>query len=371
MGPRFEGTHEARNNTDSCGLVPLPTATLRTDPLRGVPLMSIRSALNLAGILALIILVAPGLVRPGVQGQTSAPPASPGGDPPSPPERVEVAGIENLYRLGPRLYSGGQPEGVAGFEALKRLGVRTIVSVDGARPDVEAARLLGMSYVHLPVGYDGIPRDQAVRLAKAARDLPGPIFVHCHHGKHRGPAAAAICLVAVEGWDKRQARAWLEKAGTDPAYKGLFATVDWFVPPSAEEWGRVGPGDLPEQAKVPALVETMVEADRLWDRLKAIRKAGFRTPSGQPDLDPPHESRMLAERFRESLRHEEAEAKGDKFTQLMRDSERAASALEDALREFRGNASLNNKEMVESAFARAGQSCTTCHARFRDERGRR
>ena len=29
-------------------------------------------------------------------------------------------------------------------------------------------------------------------LARAARTLPGPIFVHCHHGMHRGPAAAAV-----------------------------------------------------------------------------------------------------------------------------------------------------------------------------------
>lgn len=324
--------------------------------------MSIRSALNLAGILALI-LVAPGLVRPGVPGRSGAPP--------TPPERVEVAGIENLYRLGPKLYSGGQPEGVEGFEALKRLGVRTIVSVDGSRPDVEAARRLGMRYVHLPVGYDGIPRDQAVRLARAARDLPGPVFVHCHHGKHRGPAAAAICSVAVDGWDKGRARAWLEKAGTDPAYKGLFATVDEFEPPSAEEWGRADPDDLPERAEVPNLVESMVEVDRLWDRLKAIRKDGFRTPSGRPDLDPPHEAMMLAERFRESLRHEAAEADRDDLTRPMRDAERAASALEDALRKHRGDPSPANQEAAEAAFARAGRACTSCHARFRDARAHR
>src|SRR4051812_43585744 len=48
------------------------------------------------------------------------------------PERLKVVGIENVYRLSPRLYSGGQPEGRAGFSALKRLGIRTLISVDGA-----------------------------------------------------------------------------------------------------------------------------------------------------------------------------------------------------------------------------------------------
>src|SRR5262249_10275117 len=116
------------------------------------------------------------------------------------PERIDAPGIENAFRLSPRLLSGGQPEGEMGFETLKRLGVKTVISVDGSQPDVEAARRNGLRYVHLPVGYDGIPRDQAILLVAAIRDLPGPVFVHCHHGKHRGPAAAAVCALATEGW---------------------------------------------------------------------------------------------------------------------------------------------------------------------------
>ena len=73
-------------------------------------------------------------------------------------------------------------------------------------------------------------RDQAIRLVKAIQELPGPVFVHCHHGKHRGPAAAAVCAMTTEGWDKARAQLWLGQAGTDPRYKGLFATVDRFTP---------------------------------------------------------------------------------------------------------------------------------------------
>src|SRR5262245_9913950 len=65
------------------------------------------------------------------------------------PERLEIRGIENTFRLGPRLYSGGDPHGAEALAALKALGVRTIISVDGATPDVETARKLGLRYVHL------------------------------------------------------------------------------------------------------------------------------------------------------------------------------------------------------------------------------
>jgi len=58
------------------------------------------------------------------------------GDSPRPnvgktPERIKVGGIENTFRLSPRLYSGGDPRGAEAFQALKALGIKTIVSVDG------------------------------------------------------------------------------------------------------------------------------------------------------------------------------------------------------------------------------------------------
>ena len=90
------------------------------------------------------------------------------------PGAADIRGIENVFRLSPRLYSGGDPHGAEAFAALKALGIKTIISVDGATPDVEAARKLGLRYVHLPIGYDGVPREQAVRIVKAVKTLPGP-----------------------------------------------------------------------------------------------------------------------------------------------------------------------------------------------------
>ena len=83
------------------------------------------------------------------------------------PERLEIRGIENTFRLSPRLYSGGDPHGTEALTALKELGVRTIISVDGAHPDVELARKYGLRYVHLPHGYDGIPQSRVLELGKA------------------------------------------------------------------------------------------------------------------------------------------------------------------------------------------------------------
>ncbi|RUL89156.1 phosphatase domain-containing protein [Tautonia sociabilis] len=277
------------------------------------------------------------------------------------PRPISAPGIENLFRLGPNLLSGGQPEGDEAFRALADLGVRTIITVDGAAPDTEAARRYGMRYVHLPIGYDGVPREQAVALVKAVRSLPGPFYVHCHHGKHRGPSAAAVCAIATQGWDKDQARRWLEEAGTSPDYAGLFASVAAFEPPTVAELAAVPESALPERAEVPDLVAAMVDVDQRWERLKAVSAAGFRTPPDHPDLDPPHEALMLAEHYRELARLDEAKDRGAAFLRLLARAERDALALRDALRDPAALAT------APAAFDRAGRDCKACHSRFRDQ----
>jgi protein tyrosine phosphatase (PTP) superfamily phosphohydrolase (DUF442 family) len=281
------------------------------------------------------------------------------------PERLEIAGVENAFRLSPGLYSGSEPGGPEAFEALAALGIRTIITVDGATPDVEAARAAGLRYVHLPIGYDGVPREQAVRLVRAVTTLPGPVFVHCHHGMHRGPAAAALCGMATEGWSADRAVAWMEAAGTSPEYRGLFASAREFVPPTPRELEEAG-DDLPERAEVPALVELMLEADARWSRLTAAREAGFRAPDGHPDVDPPHEALLLAEAFREMARRPEVAARGASFAGPVGEAERRALSLADALRDLRGGRTPGALDAAESAFRAAGRSCKDCHAAHRD-----
>ncbi len=281
-------------------------------------------------------------------------------DTPMPPEQIKTSDIENLFRLTPRLYSGGQPEGEAGLKALKDLGIKTIVTVDGAVPPVEEARRLGIRYVHLPVGYDGIDRERAIQLAQAVETLPGPIYIHCHHGKHRGPTAAAICAMVAENWNRDRALDWLKIAGTSPDYAGLYAVVQDFQPPRPAERAQFK-ADLPERAKVPALVEAMVAIDERWEHLQKIAEAGFRPPPNHPDLDPPHEALLLAEHYRESRRLDESKARGPDFLAQLKASENQALALQKALQDR-----PDQPAPLTSAFAKVGQDCKACHNQYRD-----
>ena len=169
------------------------------------------------------------------------------------PTSIQVAGLNNVYRLTDKLLSGSSPDGDEGFRSLQQLGVRTLISVDGARPDVELAHKHGLRYVHLPIGYDGVPEVQGQKVARAVRDLPGLVYLHCHHGKHRGPAAAAVARLCLDATCPAEAAvAWLRQAGTDPHYTGLYSTVEHFRRPAPGELDQVA-ADYPEVAQIPAL----------------------------------------------------------------------------------------------------------------------
>ena len=125
------------------------------------------------------------------------------------PPIKDMPGIHNYRRWSDHVAQGGQPEGDKAFQALKAEGITTVVTVDGAMPDVEGAERVGLKYVHIPIGYDGISKDEEARIVKAVTESKGPVFVHCHHGLHRGPAAAALARMSLDGISNETAVAGL------------------------------------------------------------------------------------------------------------------------------------------------------------------
>jgi protein tyrosine phosphatase (PTP) superfamily phosphohydrolase (DUF442 family) len=279
--------------------------------------------------------------------------------------RVEAPGLHNVFRITDKLYSGSSPDGEEGFRSLHALGVRTVVSVDGARPDLERAHQYGLRYVHLPVGYDGISHEQALRLARAVRDLPGPVYIHCHHGKHRGPAAAAVVHLCLdESCAVETVVAEMRRAGTDPHYTGLYAAPAQVGRATASELDAVS-ADFPEAAEVSGLGQAMVGLDERWERLKKVRSAGWQTPANHPDIDPAHEALQLREQYREAQRLPEVEKRPEELRRWLKDAEEKAGELESLLRTG-GVQQAVDGAAAEKAFHAAELSCAGCHTRYRD-----
>ena len=280
------------------------------------------------------------------------------------PKPLEFPGLHQVVAYVPGIWSGAAPEGEFAFESLRRLGVRTIVSVDGAAPEVDLARAEGIRYVHLPIGYDGMSRDRTLEIARAIRDLPGPVYVHCHHGKHRSAAAVGAAAVTLGLADAATMRSRMEVSGTAPSYTGLFRCVETatVVPAAAID---VADGTFPPIAATPDLVKAMVEIDLAFEHLKDIEKAGWTVPPEHPDLVPAAETGRLADLLR-NLAKDPAVAKdppdhAERYPRISAE----ASELEGALLRRDREGGVDPAELSRMLKGIAA-SCKECHVRYRD-----
>lgn len=280
------------------------------------------------------------------------------------PERIAATSLPNPVLVHPKVISGGLPEGENGFKELRSLGVKTIISVDGMKPDVATASAYGLRYVHLPHGYDGVPSDRAKELAKAVRSLDGPIYIHCHHGKHRSPAAASVACVGAGFIPRSKAVAVLELAGTSPSYRGLFQSVRNAKPLEVALLEELKV-DFTASTKVPPMAESMVAIGHTHEHLKLIADAEWNSPPNHPDLEPAHEALLMLEHFTELLRTDYIQQQPDAFQKYLRDSKEASVKLESALRTSDARAA-DRTDAVQQSFSRISANCEACHQQFRD-----
>ncbi len=276
---------------------------------------------------------------------------------------ADAPGLHNVVAYGPGLWSGSLPEGDAGFATLRAWGVRTVISVDGAEPDLARAQAAGIRYVHLPIGYNGFDEARKLELARAVHDLPGPIYVHCHHGKHRSAGAAATVAVALGMMGTEQAVARMRVSGTAPGYTGLYACAAQATPLAAAQLAAAR-GDFPAVTRPNGFVAAMVSIDEELEHLKAIEAAGWAVPADHPDLVPPAVAGALADHFRLLQDDPASKARPPAFTQMLAKAARDAQLVEDALAAPMA-ADARAAALADPMRALAA-SCKDCHVRYRD-----
>jgi protein tyrosine phosphatase (PTP) superfamily phosphohydrolase (DUF442 family) len=270
------------------------------------------------------------------------------------PRQTDFPSLPNLLQITDNIYTGGEPSGDEAFARLFRLGVKTVVSVDSASPDVERARVHGLQYVHIPIGYDTIETKAGLSLARLVRDADGPFYVHCHHGRHRGPVAAVVAGIAAGTLDSKEALGILERAGTSKNYAGLWRAVENYRPPAA---GARLP-ELVEIAEAGSLASAMAGIDRAYENLKLCRDAKWTTPVTHPDLKSRQQALLLKEAFREAGRNL-AEKFDQEFRAQLAEAEAFAWKVENSLN------AADTKTATQN-FQALAQSCARCHEQHRD-----
>lgn len=249
--------------------------------------------------------------------------------------------------------TGGRPDGDAAFAALHDYGFQVIVNVDGAAPDVEAAKCHGLRYVHLPMTYGVIAPDVLAGMRRLLDEKPGKIFIHCHHGVHRAPAFAATALRMLGKETPEQARVLLEQAGTSKDYPGLWYSA--IEAPLAEVKASDAP--LQERCTVSTIVAAMVRADDAYDLLKQANALHWKPLPAHPDFVP----RDAALTTVQALKEVEAmpAAKEADFAAKLKACITQGEALVAVL-------AKPDNTAYGAAFEALHQSCEACHKVYRN-----
>lgn len=124
-----------------------------------------------------------------------------------------MPGVPMFAKVSDSLYRGAQPT-AEGFAQLKKMGVKTVVSLRFVMTDALLLRGLGMRYVHLRLDPAHPEEEDIVDFLKVVEDSANhPIFVHCRQGVDRTGMAVAVYRIVVEGWPREKALAEMDAKG--------------------------------------------------------------------------------------------------------------------------------------------------------------
>ncbi|MHC4154791.1 MAG: fused DSP-PTPase phosphatase/NAD kinase-like protein [Planctomycetota bacterium] len=143
-------------------------------------------------------------------------------------EPLELAGVENFHKVSEQLYRGAQPS-AEGMEQLKKLGIKTVVSLRSFHSDRDEIGDVNLGYEHITMKPWHAEDKEVVRFLKIVSDPNRvPVFVHCQRGADRTGTMCAIYRAAVQGWSKAEAIDEMTKGGFG-FYEGWENIVDYVL----------------------------------------------------------------------------------------------------------------------------------------------
>jgi protein tyrosine phosphatase (PTP) superfamily phosphohydrolase (DUF442 family) len=126
--------------------------------------------------------------------------------------RDDLPGLGNFARIGPGLFRGAQPTR-AGFAALQKAGVRTIVNLRTSRKDHVLLKSFDFEYYHIRCRAWWPSTARIAEILSILKAAPAPIFIHCLHGSDRTGLVVAAYRIVEQGWTREQALAELRGFG--------------------------------------------------------------------------------------------------------------------------------------------------------------
>lgn len=250
--------------------------------------------------------------------------------------------LDVFSKINNQLFCGSAPASEAHFMYLESVGINSIISVDGAKPNLALAEKYGLSYIHIPFGYDRVEVEQQLKLAKAYQNLPKPVFVHCHHGKHRAPVGSAIILRNHSNESPNELVGLIELLGASKHYTGLYRTIQDSKRLDKNDWSK---SVLREYESPSDLAEAMAGIDRLWDGVKKNNEFKERE----------HSRLLLQESFFELARAEKNSILKEQYMEVDKN-----------LRFLRDAMLTKPEESIQLRIRYISGLCKDCHRKNRD-----
>ncbi len=135
--------------------------------------------------------------------------------------RNDINGLKNFARVSDILYRGEQPN-AEGFRELKKMGIKTILSLRAFHSDRSMLKGLGMYYKRMGIYTWDFKDDYVVNFLKLVTNPKyQPVFIHCQHGADRTGTLCAIYRCAVEGWKMEDAIKEMQNFGFHKIWSNL------------------------------------------------------------------------------------------------------------------------------------------------------
>lgn len=135
-------------------------------------------------------------------------------------------GVPRFEKVSDALYRGGQPD-AKGFGQLKKIGVKTIVSLRVLDHDRRRLRGLGLRYLHVSFKHVHPEDEDTVAFLKVVANPENqPVFVHCRDGVDRTGMMVALYRIIIEDWPKPKALAEMKRMGFNPVWRQIEDYVE-------------------------------------------------------------------------------------------------------------------------------------------------
>jgi hypothetical protein len=208
--------------------------------------------------------------------------------------------------------------------------------------------------------------EQVDHLAKTFRELDGPFYVHCFHGRHRGPAGAAIGRIVLDDVPREQAIGEMRQySGTSKKYEGLYRSVATRPIPDFDETLALD-YNFPPVETLDGVPGAMVPIARSHDWIEILGGLDWAVDPENPDIDAYNEARILNEAFAAGPQFADYQSQPEDFKQMWAKATQASADLTEQLRRH-NNGEAEMGAAAKASFAIVQQSCTDCHAGYRND----